>query len=109
MKKKHRKDRAIGRSDQLGVLLRDVRQRAGESLKSSAPDLGVTYTYLSKIENGVVSPSSELLSRIATRYELDSDLLYNAAGKLPPDVTRILRQHTREVVDLLRRHFGNLS
>ncbi len=67
----------------------------------------MTYTYLSKIENGRVRPSSELISRLAHRYGIDPDTLFTAAGKLPPDIEQIVRERPREAVDLLRRHLGH--
>src|SRR6266571_1080990 len=75
----------------LGVLLRQARKEAGASLKTAAPRLGVDYTYLSKIENGAVMPSVSLLSRMAKYYSVDSDALFTAADRLPPDVEGILR------------------
>lgn len=103
--KRSRRSRRDG--PDLGDILRDARREAGDSLKSSAPELGVTYTYLSKIENGLARPSSELISRLANRYGIDPDTLFSAAGKLPPDVERIVRERPREAADLLRRHLGH--
>ena len=74
-------------------------------IKSVAPDLGVDYSYLSKIENDVVSPSAELLTRFAQYYGAESDELYRVAGRLPPDVREILQQHFNDAVTLLRSRF----
>jgi transcriptional regulator with XRE-family HTH domain len=90
----------------LPALLREIRKGAGESLKSAGPELGVTYGYLSKIENGFVAPSAELLGRIASFYGTSQDELMLAAGRLPPDVVQILQQHPQEAVALLRKTLG---
>ena len=91
---------------ELGSLVREIRLNAGESIKAAAPRLEVDYTYLSKIENGLVNPSSDLLSRIAEHYGVQRDALYLAAGRLPPDIERIIQQHPQEVMVLLRNSFG---
>lgn len=92
--------------ESLGTLLRRLRQEAGVGIKSAGPELGVDYSYLSKIENGVVSPSAELLEKLAEYYEADSDSLFRAAGRIPPDVRQILDQHFDEAIAELRRRFG---
>jgi len=89
----------------LGPLIRDRRCASGLGLKRAAPHLGVTYTYLSKIENGLVTPSDELLQRMAAYYG-DSDALFAAASRLPPDVQAILRENQQEAVQVLRKRFG---
>lgn len=89
----------------LPTLLREIRKGAGESLKSAGPELGVTYGYLSKIENGFVAPSAELLARIAAYYGASQDELMLAAGRLPPDVTQILQKHPQKAIELLRKAF----
>jgi HTH-type transcriptional regulator, competence development regulator len=93
----------------LGAILRNARQEVGVGLKTAAPRLGVDYTYLSKIENGVVTPSAELLSRMAKYYNADSDSLFTAADRLPPDVEEILRSNKEDVIDILRKRFGRGS
>ncbi len=90
----------------LSELLREIRRDAGVSIKQAGRELGVSYTYLSKIENGVTSPSTELLGRIADYFGHASGTLYAAAGKVPPDVAQILAEHGDEAFALLRRRFG---
>ncbi len=89
----------------LGETLRSIRKKSGVSIKSAAPELGVNYTYLSKIENGYVTPSSQFLGRLADFFKIDGDRLYVAAEKLPPDVEQILKKNLSEAVALLRRRF----
>lgn len=75
----------------LGLLLREARLRAALSLKQAAPPVDVSYTHLSKIENGVTMPSVELLGRLLDLYQVsERDDFYTAAGTLPPDVQRVL-------------------
>lgn len=90
----------------LGPLLRRIREDAGISLKSAGPDLDVDYTYLSKIENGRVLPSADLLQRLAEYFGVDPDTLFGAANRLPPDVHRILVEHRAQAIEVLRSHFS---
>jgi transcriptional regulator with XRE-family HTH domain len=87
--------------------LRRLRRKKGVGLKRAAPQLGVSYTYLSKIENNRAVPSADLLERIASYYETDKDELLILADKIPDDVRRILRDNPREALDFLRRRFGD--
>jgi HTH-type transcriptional regulator, competence development regulator len=89
----------------LGSLIRQIRLNAGESLKSAAPKLDVDYSYLSKIENGISSPSTDLLTRFAAEFGTDPDALFLAAGRLPPDIESIVKRNPQSVMTLIRRHF----
>ena len=94
------------KKENLGLLLRQIRRAAGVGLKSAGPALGVDYSYLSKIENGLVSPSNKLLGRLADYYGADPDELFTTAGRLPPDAEKIVQEHPQEVTELLRKRFG---
>ncbi len=90
----------------LGKYLRALRQRRGLGLKRAAPELQISYTYLSKLENGKVEPSDETMERLARYYSVAVEDLPLTEGRLPPDVRRILEDHPEEAIDLLRRRFG---
>ncbi|MBA2680357.1 MAG: helix-turn-helix transcriptional regulator [Ktedonobacteraceae bacterium] len=89
-----------------GVLLRDLRSQKGIGIKQLAPELGVSYTYLSKLEHNQVRPSKELVERIAQYFRYDSTHLLLAAEKVPSDILEILRAHPVEAIALLRERFG---
>ena len=63
--------------------------------------------YLSKIENGHKLPSPELLERLCTLYNTDSDELISRLGQLPTDIQRIIESHGREVFSLLRERYSD--
>jgi predicted transcriptional regulator len=75
-------------------------------IKRLAPDLGVTYSYLSKLEGGDVNPSEDLVGRVSKYFDHDEGELLLAAGKVPPDVMQILRTHPQDAVNFLRERFG---
>ncbi len=91
---------------EFGETLRDLRTRQKVGLKKLAPELGVTYSYLSKLENGQTRPSDQLVTRVAAYFDYDSDTLMLAASRVPPDVLEILRAHPEEAIRVLRERFG---
>jgi transcriptional regulator with XRE-family HTH domain len=91
---------------EFGTILRELRNKAGLGIKRLAPELGITYTYLSKLENNEVRPSEVTVDRIARYFDYDRNRLLLAAGKVPADILEILREHPNEAVDFLRKRFG---
>jgi transcriptional regulator with XRE-family HTH domain len=95
-----------GRVDGFGRILRDLRHGAGVGIKRLAPELGVSYSYLSKLENNDVAPSEELVGKVAKYFDYDRDRLLISAGKIPEEVLRILQDHPDEALGFLRERFG---
>lgn len=62
-----------------GVLLRNLRRKKGIGIKQLALELGVSYTYLSKLEHNQVRPSRALIARIADYFSFDRKVLLFAA------------------------------
>lgn len=87
-------------------LLRRLRAERGESLRAAARGLGVDPSYLSRVENGEKTPSAQLQERAIEHYQVNADLLYLAAGRVPPDVVAILREHP-QLLAMLREEYGN--
>lgn len=90
--------------------LRELRRAARLSQRALAEQVGIDFTYLSKIENGRVEPPSEgVLLRIAKELALKlgkdetalADELITLAGKIPSDLAETLSRNP-EVVRLLR-------
>ena len=89
-----------------GSNLRKLREQAGLSQRGLAQKVGVDVSYLSKIENGVMSPpSQELILRLAEALRADKDELLTLAGKVPADIAQILKN--RDVLQSLRE--GDLA
>lgn len=89
-----------------GVILRQLRTDAGVGIKRLAPELGVSYSYVSKLENGEVNPSEALVGRVAAYFQYDRDRLLLSAGKVPPEILRILQDHPDDAVEFLRQRFA---
>ena len=90
--------------------LRELRRASRMSQRALADQVGIDFTYLSKIENGRVEPPSEgVLQRIAkelaSKLEMDeielADELITLAGKIPSDLAETLSRNP-DVVRLLR-------
>ncbi len=91
---------------EFGDILRGLRTKAGLGIKSLAPELDVTYSYISKLENNELRPSKEFIQRVAEYFDYDNDRLLLAAGRVPAEVLEILREHPEEAIEFLREHFG---
>src|SRR6266851_3546292 len=87
---------------EFGQILRGLRTRSGIGIKRLAPELQVNYTYLSKLENNDISPSAELVDRVADYFNYDRDALLLSAGKVPQEILDILREHPDEALKFLR-------
>ncbi len=89
-----------------GEILRQLRDENHTGIKRLAPELGVSYTYLSKLENGVTAPSEEFIERVAGYFKYDKDRLLLAAGKVPREILEILRDNPDAALQFLRERFG---
>jgi transcriptional regulator with XRE-family HTH domain len=78
----------------------------GES-ERLAHELGVSYSYLSKLENEEIGPSEELIERIAEHFEYDRAKLMLSAGKVPEEIVQILQSHPDEAIRMLRERFAD--
>jgi transcriptional regulator with XRE-family HTH domain len=88
-----------------GSDLRRLRRRADLGLKSVAPRVKVSYTYLSKVENGHKTPSPDLIERLCALYGADPDELISRIGRLPSDIQRIIRLNGKEVFEFIRQRY----
>ena len=96
--------------------LRELRRAARLSQRALAEQVGVDFTYLSKIENGRVEPPSEgvllrIAKELAGKLGKDetalADELITLAGKIPSDLAETLSRNP-EVVRLLRSVGGDV-
>ena len=95
----HRERKVVVLRQEIGDVLRDVRQRQGRTLREVSHNARVSLGYLSEVERGQKEASSELLASICSALEVPlslmlrevSDRLAIAEGvAVPPDVQRFL-------------------
>ena len=86
---------------EFGVRLRELRIQARLTQRELADRVNIDFTYLSKIENGVLPPPSErVILQLTEALNADKDELITLAGRIPPDIAQILKN--RKALQLLR-------
>ncbi len=96
-----KKSTSANKKESFDIRLRELREQAGLSQRELANKVGVNFTYLSKIESGVMPPPSEkVILRLAEVLNADKDELMTLAGKVPSDIAEMLK--SREALQLLR-------
>ena len=88
-----------------GKDLRSLRENAGLGIKTVGRSLQVSYSHISKVENGHKPASPELLAKLALIYGIDADEMLARVGALPPDIQELIQQNGKEVFDLIRQKF----
>ena len=90
-----------------GALVRREREAKEIGLREMAKKVGVSPTYLSKIERGDFDPPAEdKVRKIAAILGSDPDELLALGGRVASELTDIIRQRPREMADFLRAAKG---
>jgi HTH-type transcriptional regulator, competence development regulator len=90
-----------------GALVRQEREAKEIGLREMAKKIGVSPTYLSKVERDEFRPPVEdKVRKIAEIIGRDADELLALAGRVASDLTDIIRQRPREMADFLRAAKG---
>ncbi len=86
-----------------GKVLREKRTAAKISLRQFAEQLGVSATYLSRVEQcSSPPPTAERIEHMASLLGTNPDPLLALAGRIPEDVAAIIRQHPTALPKLIR-------
>jgi transcriptional regulator with XRE-family HTH domain len=89
--------------------LRDAKKAVNPkfSLRQFAEAVGISATYLSRIENGDFDPPApDTIKRMAALLETDADELLALAGKFDPDLQKIIMEKPKMMADFLRKASG---
>ena len=91
-----------------GTRIRQLRKEHDLTLRELAEQVGIDFTYLSKIENGKGDPpSEETIRRLAKVLHADAEELVLLADKLPADLARdLLARPEDQVAGLYRSMAG---
>jgi transcriptional regulator with XRE-family HTH domain len=90
-----------------GATIRELREEKRIGLRQFARMIGVSATYLSKIERSEMPPPAEdRVKEIARLLDQDPDELLALAGKVASDLTEIIRNRPREMASFLRSTSG---
>ena len=90
-----------------GATVRRERERLEIGLRQFARMIGVSPTYLSKVERDQFPPPAEdKVVAIATIIRCDRDELLALAGRVASDLNEIIRRKPREMASFLRSANG---
>ena len=96
-----------GGGERFGAFIRRKREDREIGLREMAKMIGVSPTYLSKVERDEFPPPAEDKVRaIAKIIECDADELLARAGRVSTDITDIIKRHPIELAALLRTTKG---
>ena len=86
-----------------GQRVRELRRASNVSLRKFAERVGISATYLSKIEREELPPpAEERVKTIANLLRQDPDELLALAGRVSSDLPAIIRERPREMAVFLR-------
>ena len=87
-----------------GEYLKEQRKRAGLTQRQLAKEVARDHTYISKLENDEMLhlPSHETLWAFAGALRSNTDAMFHAAGKTPPDILSIVSRGGPELWHELR-------
>jgi len=90
-----------------GAFIRAERERREIGLREMAKMIGVSPTYMSKVERDEYPPPAEdKVKAIAKIIECDADDLLARAGRVSSDLSDIIKRHPVELAALLRTTKG---
>ena len=93
--------------EKFGAFVRRERERKEIGLREMAKMIGVSPTYLSKVERDEFSPPAEdKVKAIAQIIKCDTDELLARAGRVSSDLSDIIKRHPRVLAALLRTTKG---
>lgn len=88
---------------EFGEFLRAIRKKNKISQRELAKQVGVDFTYISKIENGAMpAPSEDTIKKIASVLGEDADKMILMAEKIPSDFQNVIYKY-EEVPVFLRK------
>lgn len=93
--------------EKFGEFVRREREAKEIGLREMAKMIGVSPTYLSKVERDEFPPPAEdKVKAIAQIIKCDVDELLARAGRVASDLSEIIKRHPRELAALLRTTKG---
>jgi len=96
-----------GKDERFGAFVRRHREAREIGLREMAKMIGVSPTYLSKVERDEFPPPAEdKVRKIAEIIDCDADELLARAGRVSSDLSEIIKQRPRELAALLRTTKG---
>ncbi len=79
------------KKERLGERIRRKRAEHKLGLRETATKVGISPTYLSRIETKKTPPAEDVIRKLATLLNDDFDELMQLAGRVPEDVERVIK------------------
>ena len=94
-------------ANSFGAVLREKRLAKKITLRKFAEQVGVSATYLSQVEQDhFAPPTADRVTQIAELLGEDSDEWIRLADRVPDDVDVMVRQHPKDMPELMRLATG---
>jgi len=91
----------------LGIKLRDLREKTGMGIKEAARVVGVDFSYLAKIEKGQEKPSKSLLNALIYHYGVSNvdqaNRLFALAGYMRIGGKEVEKMATKDLKDQVKK------
>jgi len=88
---------------EFGEFLRFTRLKTDISLRQLALRIGVSATYMSKIERGEFPPPScRVIIALGRELNFNGELVSMKYGKIPDNIMFIIQQHTADVLHAIQ-------
>jgi transcriptional regulator with XRE-family HTH domain len=92
-----------------GATIREAREQQGITLRKFAEQVGISPTFVSKMERDEFDPpKEENIRKMATILSIDADVLLGLAGKVASDLPKIVQNRPQLMATFLRKA-GKLS
>jgi ribosome-binding protein aMBF1 (putative translation factor) len=102
-----KEENMVSGREKFGAFIRREREAKEIGLREMAKIIGVSPTYLSKVERDEFPPPAEdKVKSIAKIIECDTDDLLARAGRVSSDISDIIKRHPVELAALLRTTKG---
>ena len=89
--------------EEFGKLIKSLREDTDFSLRKFAKEIGLSPTYMSRIENGNFDPPShEKIKKMAEVLDYPADKLLSLANKIDKDLEEIIKKEPDVIPSFLR-------
>ena len=92
-----------------GDYIKRIRIKRNFSLRETADKIGISATFLSRVENNKSVPSERFIREMAIVLDTDFDTMMHCAGRIAQDIVEIIKTDVGMPVFLRRVRDQNIS
>ena len=75
-------------------LIKQLREESDLTLKEVGAIIGISFQYISQVEQGVKAPADQLIECLAKCYNIDADAIFKAYNRVPTRASNFLEDNT---------------